>query len=98
MRIKLQFIQSYSTEKLQKTFYSRQILDHYQHTNNRKNRQLKESIQDYFQQALKYKIIKSDCQLEFKNKKIKTQPIQVQKLTPLLIGQSEKIYFSEVLF
>ena len=33
-----------------------------------------------------------------KNKKRKTQSIQIQKLTPLLIGQSEKIYFYEKVF
>lgn len=32
MQIKLQFIQSYSTETLEKTFYSKQILDKYKKT------------------------------------------------------------------
>jgi hypothetical protein len=98
LQIKLQFIQSYSTENLKKTFYSKQILDEYKHTNNQKKAQLKRLIQYSFQQALKHKIIQNDCQIEFKNKKRKTQSIQIQKLTSLLIGQSERINFYERLF
>lgn len=36
LEIKLQFIQSYSTESLQKTFYSHQILEQYKNNNNKK--------------------------------------------------------------
>ena len=98
MQIKLQFIQSYSTEKLEKTFYSKQILDKYKKTNNQKKAQLKQLIQDSFQQALKHKIIQKYCQIEFKNKKIKTQFVQIKKLNSLLIGQSDTINFYERLF
>ena len=37
LQVKFKFIQSYRTENLKKTFYSNQILDEYQHANN-KNR------------------------------------------------------------
>ena len=40
-------------------------------------------------------MVQDNCEIEFKNKKRKTQPIQIQNLTPLLIGQSENIYFYE---
>ena len=96
MQIKLQFIQSYSTETLEKTFYSKQILDKYKKTNNQKKAQLKQLIQDSFQQALKHKIIQKYCRIEFKNKK--TQFVQIQKLNSLLIGQSDRINFYERLF
>ena len=95
LEIKLQFIQSYSTENLKKTFYSSQILEQYKHTNNTKKRQVKEFIQYSFQQALKDRIIQNNCQIEFRKKKIKTHYITIQKLTPLIIGQSEIIYFYE---
>jgi len=98
LQIKLQFIASYSTENLKKTFYSNQILDKYKHTNNQKKARLKQLVQHSFQQALKHKIIQNDCYIEFKNKKRKTQAIQIEKLTPLLIGQSERIHFYERLF
>lgn len=98
MQIKLQFIQSYSTESLKKPFYLNQILDEYKYANNQKKTQIKQLDQYSFQQALKYKIIQNDCYLEFKNKKRKTQSIQIQSLTLLRIGQSEKIHFYERLF
>ena len=77
---KLQF------SKLKKTFYSNQILEKYKHANNQKKAQLKQLIQYLFQQALKYKIIQKDCQIEFKNKKI--QFIPIQHLTPFLLDKS----------
>jgi len=43
-------------------------------------------------------MVQNYCQIKSKNKKRKTQSIQIQKLTPLLIGQSEKIYFYEKVF
>ena len=98
MEIKLQFIQSYSNESLQKTFYSHQILEQYKNNNNKKKAHLKQYIQHLFQQALKHKIIQNNLQIEFKNKKKKTQFIEIQKLTPFLIGQSQVIYFYEQLF
>ena len=98
LQIKLQFIQSYSTENLEKTFYSNQILDRYKKANNQKKAQLKRFILYSFQQALKHKIIQNYCQIEFKNKKRKTQFVQIQKLDPLLIGQSDTINFYERLF
>jgi len=64
LQLKLQFIQTYSTESLTKTFYSNKILHKYKRANNQK----------------------------------KAQFIQIQKRTPLLIGQSEEIYFYERLF
>lgn len=64
LEIKLQFIQSYSNESLQKIFYSHQILEQYKNNNNKK----------------------------------KAQFIEIQKLTPLLIGQSQVIHFYEQLF
>ena len=64
MEIKLQFIQSYSNESLQKTFYYHRILEQYKNNNNKK----------------------------------KTQFIEIQKLTSLLIGQSQVIHFYEQLF
>lgn len=64
LQIKLQFIQSYSTKNLKKSFYLDQMLDQYKRANNKK----------------------------------KTQSIQIRNITPLLIGQSEKIYFYEKLF
>ena len=74
------------------------MLDEYKHNNNQKKAQLKRLIQYSFQQALKHKIIQSHCQIEFKNKKMKTKSIQIQELTSLLIGQSEVIHFYERLF
>ena len=98
LEIKLQFIQSYSNESLQKIFYSHQILEKYKNNNNKKKAHLKQYIQHLFQQALKHKIIQNNLQIEFKNKKKKTQFIEIQKLTPLLIGQSQVIRFYEQLF
>jgi hypothetical protein len=98
LQIKLQFIQSYSSEKLKKTFYSSQILGAYKNSNNQKKARLKRLIQYSFQQALEHKIIQDHCQIEFKSKKIKTRSIQMQELSPLLIGQSEVINFYERLF
>lgn len=96
LQVKLHFIQIYSSQNLNKTFYSNQILEKYKHANNQKKSQLKQLIQHVFQQALKYKIIQKNCQIEFKNKKI--QLIQVQELTPLCIGQIETINFYERIF
>ena len=62
----------------------------------KKKAHLKQYIQHLFQQALKHKIIQNKLQIEFKNKK--TQFIEIQKLTPLLIGQSQVIHFYEQLF
>ena len=98
LEIKLQFIQSYSNESLQKIFYSHQILEQYKNNNNKKKAHLKQYIQHLFQQALKHKIIQNNLQIQFKNKKKKTQFIEIQKLTPLLIGQSQLIHFYEQLF
>ena len=98
LEIKLQFIQSYSNESLQKIFYSHQILEQYKNNNNKKKAQFKQYIQHLFQQALKHKIIQNNLQIEFKNKKKKTQFIEIQKLTLLLIGQSQVIHFYEQLF
>ena len=97
LKIKLQFIQSYSTQRLQKTFYSHQILKQYKNNNNKKKSHLKQYIQHIFQQALKHKIIQNNLQIEFKNKK-KIQFVEIQKLTSLLIGQSQVIHFYEKLF
>ena len=69
LEIKLQFIQSYSNESLQKIFYSHQILKQYKNNNNKKKAQFKQYIQHLFQQALKHKIIQNNLQIEFKNKK-----------------------------
>ena len=41
LQIKFQFIQSYSSEKLKKTFYSNQLLGEYKHNNNQKRAQFK---------------------------------------------------------
>ena len=98
LEIKLQFIQSYSNESLQKIFYSHQILEQYKNNNNKKKAHLKQYIQHLFQQALKHKIIQNNLQIQFKNKKKKTQFIEIQKLTPLLIEQSQVIRFYEQLF
>jgi hypothetical protein len=40
LQIKLQFIQSYSTESLKKPFYLNQILNRYKEVNNQKKAQL----------------------------------------------------------
>ena len=69
LEIKLQFIQSYSNQSLQKTFYSHQILQQYKNNNNKKKAHLKQCIQHLFQQALKHKISQNHLQIEFKNKK-----------------------------
>ena len=98
LQIKLQFIQSYSSESLKKTFYSNQILDKYKRSNNQKKAQIKLLIQHSFQQALKNNLIQKDCQIEFKNKKREPQSIKIQELNSLLIGQSEAINFYECLF
>lgn len=95
LQIKLQFIQNYSTKNLKKTFYSEQIVDQYKQANNQKITQIKKCIQHTFYQALKHRIIQDNCQIKFKSKKIKTHFIQIRDLTPLLIGQSEKIHFYE---
>lgn len=95
LQVKLQFIQSYSTENLKKMFYTDQILDKYKRTNNKKKAQLKQCIQELFQQALKSKIIENDLQIDFTNKKRKIRSIKMQELNQLLIGQSERIIFYE---
>ena len=76
-------------------FYSEQILDQYKQANNQKKAKIKENIQHTFHQALKHQMVQDNCEIEFKSKKRKTQSIQIQNLTPLLIGQSENIYFYE---
>lgn len=63
LQIKFQFIQSYSSQGLKKTFNSKQILDKYKRANNQKKAQLKKLIQ----QALKHKTIQKHFQIEFKN-------------------------------
>lgn len=68
LQVKLHFIQISSSQNLNKTFYSNQILEKYKRASNQKKSQLKQLIQHLFQQALKYKIIQKDCQIEFKNK------------------------------
>lgn len=98
LQIKLQFIQSYSNKNLKKSFYLDQILYQYKQVNNQKKALIKLHIQYTFDQALEYRMIQDNCQIKFKNKKRKTQSIQIRNLTPLLIGQSEKIYFYEKLF
>jgi hypothetical protein len=98
LQIKLQFIQSYSTKNLKKTFYLEQILDQYKQANNQKKAKIKKNIQHIFHQALEHRMVQDNCQIKFKSKKRKTQSIQIQNLTPLLIGQSEKIYFYEKIF
>ena len=100
LQIKLQFIQSYSTKNLKKAFYLEQILDQYKQANNQKKAQIKKHIQYTFHQALEHRMIQDNCQIKFKSKKkkTKTQSIQIRNLTPLLIGQSEKIYFYEKIF
>ena len=95
LQIKLQFIQSYSTKNLKKTFYSEQILDQYKQANNQKKAKIKKSIYHTFHQALEHRMVQDNCEIKFKSKKRKTQSIQIRNLTPLLIGQSEKIYFYE---
>lgn len=75
------------------------MLDEYKrNNNNQKKARPKRLIQYSFQQALKHKIIQSHCQIEFKNKKMKTKSIQIQELNPLLIGQSEVMHFYERVF
>jgi len=98
LQIKLQFIQSYSTKKLKKAFYLEQILDQYKQANNQKKAQIKQHIQHTFHKALEHQMIQDNCQIKFKNKKRKTQYIQLRNITPLLIGQSEIIYFYERVF
>jgi uncharacterized protein YpiB (UPF0302 family) len=98
LQVKFQFIQSYSSQNLTKTFYSNQLLGQYEYVNNHKKTQLKRLIQESFQQALKNKIIQNYCQIEFKNKKIKPQYVKIQELNPLLIEQSNTIGFYERLF
>ena len=95
LEIKLQFIQTYSTKSIKKTFYSEQILNQYKQGNNQKKAKIKKNIQYTFQQALEHRMVQDNCQIDFKSKKRKTQSIQIRNLTPLLIGQSEKIYFYE---
>jgi hypothetical protein len=96
LQIKLQLIEGYSTENLKKVFYTDQVLSKYKRANNKKKSLIKLHIQDTFYQALKHQMIQDNCQMKFKNKK--TQSIQILNITPLLIGQSEKIYFYEKLF
>lgn len=98
LQIKLQFIQSYSTKKIKKAFYLEQILDQYKLANNQKKAQIKEHIQYTFHKALEHRMIQDNCQIKFKSKKRKTQYIQLRNITPLLIGQSEIIYFYEKVF
>ena len=52
LEVKLHFIQTYSSQSLTKTFYVNKILDQYKNNNNQKKAQIKQSIQDSFQQAL----------------------------------------------
>lgn len=40
-------------------------------------------------------MVQDNCQIKFKSKKRKTQYIQLQNITPLLIGQSKITYFYE---
>ena len=48
LEIKLQFIQSYSNESLQKIFYSHQILEQYKNNNNKKKHTLNKKYSIFF--------------------------------------------------
>lgn len=48
LQIKLQFIQSYSSQKLKKTFYSNQLLDQYKQANNQKKKIIQKHCQIEF--------------------------------------------------
>ena len=72
LQIKLQFIQSYSTKNLKKTFYSEQILHQYKQANNQKKAKIKKSIQHTFHQALEHRMVQDNCEIKFKSKKRKT--------------------------
>lgn len=52
LQVKLYLIQTYSSQSLTKTFYINKILDQYKNNNNQKKTQIKQLIQDLFQQAL----------------------------------------------
>ena len=101
LEVKLHFIQTYSSQSLTKTFYANKILDQYKNNNNQKKAQIKQLIQDSFQQALANKIIQDHCQVEFKNnknKERKPQFIKIRKLNNLIIGQAYAINFYELVF
>ena len=73
-------------------------MDQYKNNNNQKKAQIKQLIQDSFQQALANNIIQDHCQVEFKNKERKPQFIKIRKLNNLIIGQAYAINFYELAF
>ena len=92
-----------SFQKFNKKQFFREMLKAYfpdqnERVNYQKKARIKKHIQYTFYQALEHRMIKDNCQIKFKSKKRKTQSIQIGNLTPLLIGQSEKIYFYEKIF
>lgn len=82
-------------KKIKKAFCLEQILNQYKQANNQKRTQIKEHIQYTFHKILEHRMVQDNCQIKFKSKKRKTQYIQLQNITPLLIGQSKITYFYE---
>ena len=63
----------------------------YKSTNNHKKAQIKHVIKDSLQQALPYKTIQNYCEVEFINPTRKSKLMEINQLSPLIIGQSSII-------
>ena len=90
--MRVEFIKTFSSNDLEKCFHFREFFHTYK-ISNQKKAQIKQHIQHTFHKTLEHQMIQDNCQIKFKNKKRKTQYIQLRNITPLLIGQSEIIYF-----
>lgn len=98
LQVKLHFIKVYGSRSLKKTFDVHKIMEYYQKNNNHKKSQIKQLIQDSLQQALVYKMIQNDCEVEFINTMRKPKLMNINQLTPLIVGQSYAINFYELSF
>lgn len=98
LQIKLHFIQTYGSQSLQKTFYVHKIMECYESSNNQKKAQIKHLIKDSLQQASAYKIIQNHCEVKFLNPARKSELMEINQLSFLIIGQSTIIKFYELLF
>lgn len=73
-------------------------MQRYKSTNNHKKAQIKHLIKDSLQQALAYKMIQNYCEVEFVNPTRKSKLMEINQLSPLIIGQSSILKFYELLF
>jgi len=70
----------------------------YKSSNNQKKAQIKHLIKYSLQQASAYKIIQNYCEVKFLNPARKSELMEIDQLSSLIIGQSTTIKFYELLF